>query len=147
MFVSHRGWHDAFPPLHPRREVTKGRTNHKSRHPLIDLLLRAKAWGCPRKSHKKAPTVWRKIKRNLPKNKSPRKSQPLLWGIGGYTLQVRSCAPIEKQAHPISQKAACSRASSSEREMALNHFLYFGAWWPSQPFGLTSLPSLWFTGL
>jgi hypothetical protein len=37
----------SIPPLPPRREVMKGRTNQKSRHPSIDPLLRARAWGLP----------------------------------------------------------------------------------------------------
>jgi hypothetical protein len=51
---------------------------------------------------KKSLWIEQKIKRDLSKNKSPRRSQPLLRGLGGYTRCVRSRAPIGKQAHLIS---------------------------------------------
>jgi hypothetical protein len=92
--------------LPPRGEATNGRTNQNSRHPSTVLLLRAKARGAALTNHAKGSnrSTEDQIEPITPttvENKSLRRSQLLLHGLGGYTRQVCSRAPIENQNLPL----------------------------------------------
>jgi hypothetical protein len=98
-----------FSPLPPREEATKGRTNQKSRHPSVVLSLHTKAQGLPSQNYAEGFNESTEdqigpITPAVVENKSPRRSQLLLRGLGGYTRRVRSCAPIGSKTYRTSEK-------------------------------------------